>query len=979
METFINKTLNLIEVERDSEVNESILAFKTLSNRELELQGITIRKLRIDRYSTGLGGRTLLKFISATPNQELPPHKLSPGDIVGIRHSKSKPGSSTITTGIVYKVNSNKIVVSLEDDLASDSILENGDNNGYDSMVYALDKVANDVTYKKMKESLESLKSKINTKSNYNDGDGRLLDIIFNGVEPTQNNHSYSNSQFKLVGNRKLNDPQIESVKFAISSNDIALIHGPPGTGKTTTVVEIIAQLVRQGKRVLACGPSNLSVDNILERLIEIPGINATRIGHPTRIMTSLFKHTLDHKTKNGEKADIIRGIRQEISDLLKALSLESNNAKKRSINQDIKALKSDLRIREKLLIEEVISNSNVILSTNTGASDHSLKGKDDFDWVVIDEAAQALEASCWIPIQKGNKILLAGDHQQLPPTIHSQEAAKDGLSVTLFERLIKSWGEKISRLLTVQYRMNQLIMDWSSQEFYNSRMSADQSVANHLLFDQKKSIKKTVSTTCPVFMIDTEGCELEESQEDEGESKFNIGEVQIVQRHIKRLVTSGVLAENIGLITPYNGQVKLLRTSILSMYPGIEIGTVDSYQGREKDVIILSMVRSNPAPHKVGFLSEDRRTNVAITRARKHVAVICDSETVSSHLPLKRMVDYFKENGVIRSALEYMGDDNEFLVDSEEDEWVKDSTSTTTTTTTTTTTSTLSEKSKTKKSKADLFKEKKLKNREEKDKALKQNQKDVKEAEKEAISKNIESIFKTFIDSSNNIHSFPPTLSAYERLLVHQLAEKYSITHISSGEGENRVISISKIEKEEEQDDEEQEEEEEEDDSKAPNQISNSTTTKKKKKPKKKKSNNQNNSTTNQPSQQQPKKPQKPTTSTGKKQTDDEVFKEFGYDFSKITPEINLKICGMKECGKNVEILGRVCLFCSRKFCTSHALYEIHGCGEKAKIKAREDWFKQNSETKKDPVVRDKLQKMIQEAENSRKKKTPPNSNKKK
>ncbi|KAN0025246.1 hypothetical protein ACTFIU_003506 [Dictyostelium citrinum] len=1019
MENYIKKTLELLDIEKESEVNEAIENFATLSNKELELKGVTINKVKILNFSTGLSGRILIKLARASfvdnsgsssnnnnkqnnndsdgddndqDNFDLPPHKISNGDIVGIRPSKSKPGTNHYYTGVVYKVDSRKIVIAYDDNNDDSDPNNRPMLDEYFQTLYSIDKLANDVTYKKIRESLDKLKLNVNKRTG--NSESSLINILLNdGYQPSFNSSFQMMNKEKFeqsLINKGLNQSQKDAISFSLSSNDIACIHGPPGTGKTTTVVEFIVQLIKSGKKVLACGPSNLSVDNMLEKLLEysnnnnndgggdggILTINATRIGHPTRILPQLLKHTLDHKTKNSEGGQIIKGIKEEIKSLSKQLLKVKQHSERRVIQSTIKELRIDLKNREKSLVQQVIKNSNVILSTNTGASDSSLKDIDNFDWVVIDECAQALEASCWIPIQKGNKLLLAGDHQQLPPTIHSMEAAKMGLSITLFERIIKQYGDQVSRLLNVQYRMNHKIMDWSSIEFYNSKMIADASVSNHLLAStsttfSKSNIRNTLTTTCPLLMIDTSGCDMEESQDDEGESKFNNGEVIVVKRHIEKLIECGVKPNDIGVITPYNGQVKLLKSYLSKKYPSMEIGTVDGFQGREKDVIIISMVRSNTdAPHKVGFLTEDRRTNVAITRARKHVVVVCDTDTISSHEPLKRMVDYFKSNGLFRSALEYIED--EFLP-SDTDVWDislnKDDDNTTTTTTTTT------NNDSNKKSKIEMLRDKKNKKSVE-EKEKKKNKDDLeKHEEKEKLRLQLESIVNTFIKTSMQSHSFPSTLSSFERLVVHELAEKNKLNHESVGEGENRIITISKKfkksdkndnEEDQDEEDEENEEDEEQKESDGTTKTTTNSTNKTKKKKKAKKSTT---STTSS------------TTTTKKKSVDKKSADELLKEFEAIElREVDLRICGMKGCGKNVEILGRVCQFCTHKYCTQHALYEIHGCGERAKAQARADWFKQHGDAKKNVVAHEKLQKTINDQSAARKKQTTTStSNKKK
>ncbi|EGC34088.1 hypothetical protein DICPUDRAFT_98341 [Dictyostelium purpureum] len=747
MENYIKNTLELLDIEKESEVNESIENFSTLSNKQLELKGVTIKKVRIDSISSGLGGRSLLKFVppeytnSSTNNankdnsganntnnddrlpNELPPHKFTPGDIVGIRGSKSKPGTNHLVTGVVYKVDSLKLVVAVDDldssdkegQLSASALLD----DQYDSMLFAIDKLANDVTYKKIKEALEKLKS------------------------------SY---------------------------------HGESGQYKYKQRY-----------------PDQCSM------------INPTRIGHPTRILPQLLKHTLDHKTKNGENAQVIRDLRQEISDLTKKIKTFKLPSERKSTQSQIKQLRIDLRHREKSLVEQVIKSSNIILSTNTGASDSSIRGNDDFDWV----------------------------------------------------------------------------------EFYESKMIADSSVANHLLVSNGDKIRSTLTTTSPLLLIDTSGCDMEESQDDEGESKFNQGEVSVVKRHIEKLVECNVSPNNIGVITPYNGQVKLLKSHLSKS----------------------ALEYTEPE-----FLASDD--------------------------------DIWDEN--------LKGDQDDNNITSENKDESK------------------KQHDLGKKSKAELYREKK--NKKQQDDKEKQHMKDqnINIKEKEKLIAHLDSIVNTFINSSLPSHSFPSTLSSLERLVVHELAEKYKLNHESIGEGENRIITISKKPKQlqqqqqqtdskddsdNEQDNEEdyQEEGDEEEDGTTKTTTAGPVNKSKKKKKKSKKPATTNN------------QPSKPTESSKKKPVEkksaDQLLKEFEAIQIK---EVNLSICGFKNCGKNVEVLGRVCQFCSHKFCTQHFLYEIHGCGDRAKAKAREDWFKQHADAKKNVVAHEKLQKSINDQASSRKKKTP-------
>lgn len=247
----------------------------------------------------------------------------------------------------------------------------------------------------------------------------------------------------------------------------------------------------------------------------------------------------------------------------------------------------------------------------------------------------------------------IEGDHLQLPPTIQSIEAEKKGLGRTLFERLAGLYGDEVMSMLTVQYRMHELIMGWSSKELYDNKIKAHPSVAAHMLYDLE-DVKKTSSTEATLLLIDIAGCDMEEKKDDE-DSTLNEGEAEVAIAHAKRLVQSGVRASDIGIIAPYAAQVVLLKMmrSKEDKLKDMEISTVDGFQGREKEAIIISMVRSN-SKKEVGFLSDHRRMNVAVTRARRQCCLVCDTETVTSDVFLKRLIEYFEENGEYLSASEY-------------------------------------------------------------------------------------------------------------------------------------------------------------------------------------------------------------------------------------------------------------------------------------------------------------------------------------
>ncbi|CAO3612831.1 unnamed protein product [Cunninghamella echinulata] len=402
--------------------------------------------------------------------------------------------------------------------------------------------------------------------------------------------------------------------------------------------------------------------------------MNLVRVGHPARILPTVLEHSLDIITRTCDSGKIIADIRKEMDDNLNKVGKSKNRTERRMLYGEIKELRKDYRIRERKVVDEVITGAQVVISTLNGCGSKTMM-KREFDVVIIDEATQALEAECWIALQKGKKAILAGDHLQLPPTIKTPIKLKDNniikkknglstsidLSTTLFDRLLSMYGNKIKKMLVVQYRMNEKIMQFSSKELYDNLLVADQSVATHLLQDLP-NIESTENTETPVVVIDTSdtglGHEVTDDDQEE-QSKANELEVTLAVHHVQELINDGLSQDQIGIITPYAAQVSRLIRDIRDKWPHVEIGTVDGFQGREKEAIIVSLVRSND-DGQVGFLQEKRRLNVAMTRAKRHLCVICDSETLSGTKSggtsgrfdggfLKRWMEWLSEEADVR------------------------------------------------------------------------------------------------------------------------------------------------------------------------------------------------------------------------------------------------------------------------------------------------------------------------------------------
>lgn len=433
-----------------------------------------------------------------------------------------------------------------------------------------------------------------------------FMRVLFGQGSPTplsSDLNDPSNPLHKLEWNDpSLNESQKEAIRFALASREVALIHGPPGTGKTHTLIELILQLLKQKLRLLVCGPSNISVDNIVERLAshKVPMV---RLGHPARLLPSVLNHSLDVLTRTSEAAALVQDVRKEMDDKQASIRKTRNAKERRQVYTELKELRQEFREREKGCVSNLINGSKVVLATLHGAGGFHLKGQ-EFDVVIVDEASQALEAQCWVPLlwAKASKLVLAGDHLQLPPTIkslnskQSKAAKKDPkkgekkgkteadnaekpsgtpapgmtLETTLFDRLLALHGPSIKRMLTTQYRMHEKIMRFPSDELYESKLIAADSVKERLLKDLPYKVLETEDTSEPLVFWDTQGGDFPEKTEDEGvigkgakgmslgDSKSNEAEAALVKMHVGNLIEAGIHAEDIAVVTPYNAQVRI-------------------------------------------------------------------------------------------------------------------------------------------------------------------------------------------------------------------------------------------------------------------------------------------------------------------------------------------------------------------------------------------------------------------------------------
>ncbi|GAA5812125.1 hypothetical protein MFLAVUS_005575 [Mucor flavus] len=422
-----------------------------------------------------------------------------------------------------------------------------------------------------------------------------------------------------------LNEYQKDAIRFVLGSPEISLIHGPPAikdfnhTGKTHTLIEVVRQLVEDGKKVLVCGPSHVSVDNLAERYAK-HDTDIVRIGHPAKVSPGVVRWTLDVLCSGANAEKALNILQEELQKLSRKLRTVHNISEEKEKEKILKLLKSLLK--EKVTTKKMkqkMNAANVVFSTLNASGSSILRHK-VFDVVIIDEVGQSTEPDCWVALSKAKKAILSGDHLQLPPTVKTQNTAKSNfqgmslmndLSYTLFDRLISMYGGKIKKLLSIQYRMHEKIMMFSSQELYKNKLIADKSVARHILQDLPH-VENTAETRIPIIMIDTS--DNSNHHESKGakmnkQSTANDYEVKVIVSYIRKLLKDGLTQKDIAVITPYKAQVTKLLLAMGDKWIGIEVGTVDGFQGREKEAIILSLVRSNKRG-EVGFLAEKRRLN---------------------------------------------------------------------------------------------------------------------------------------------------------------------------------------------------------------------------------------------------------------------------------------------------------------------------------------------------------------------------------
>lgn len=436
-----------------------------------------------------------------------------------------------------------------------------------------------------------------------------------------------------------LNRTQEEAVNNVLHAKDVAIVHGPPGTGKTTTLVEAIYETLQRESQVLVCAQSNMAVDWISEKLVD-RGVNVLRIGNPSRVNDKMLSFTYEHRFESHPDYPQLWGMRRAIRDLYAKLRETTNRENIRTKINSLKDRATELEVR---INAALFAESRVIACTLVGSASRLLVGQ-RFGTLFIDEAAQALEAACWIAIRKAERVIFAGDHCQLPPTVKCLEALRGGLGNTLMQCIVEQKPETVS-LLQVQYRMNDEIMRFSSEWFYHGMLQSAPEVKYRGILD----------FDIPIEWINTETMDCNEEFIGENYGRINKPEAELsvgqLKDYVNRIGKDRFLEERIdvGLISPYKAQVQYLRQLIKRdaffkpFRSLITVNTVDGFQGQERDVIIISLVRANEEG-QIGFLNDLRRMNVAITRARMKLIILGDASTLTHHAFYRKLYAYIEQ-----------------------------------------------------------------------------------------------------------------------------------------------------------------------------------------------------------------------------------------------------------------------------------------------------------------------------------------------
>ncbi|MFN7731154.1 MAG: AAA domain-containing protein [Pirellula sp.] len=589
--------------------------------RNVESRGDTLTHLVIADHRVGLGGRAVIQFTKRNPQMPLPWHRFRVGTPVV---ASDETTLQDVGTGVVSGRSSSSLEVVFDE--------------WPEGSLFRLEMSSDEITRTRQLAALASAES----------GKGRIARWRSLLIEPTE---VHSNPVVPLDRSPDLNASQWDAIEFALAARELAILHGPPGTGKTTTVAELIRQTVLRGQPVLACAPSNTGVDNLLEKLVAT-GVRAVRLGHPARVHELLHEHTLDHLVECDPGMKIVRDMHRE-SEKLQTKAGKWTRGKpapgaREDLRSEARRLREDARAYERQIIATILDRAEVLCATTN--FDPELLGDRMFPLGVIDEACQSTEPGIWPVVLRVEKLVMAGDHCQLPPTVLAKSAETMGFGISMMERLTTSLGEAATRMLTKQYRMHRQIMEFSSKHFYQGKLTAAETVAEHRLHDIVPDLAYGFPEE-PVSFVDTAGASWDEQLDADGESKLNPKEGEWVIQRVTEWIESGMPPSAIAVIAPYVAQVRWLRDHC--PYRDVEIDTVDGFQGREKEAIVISLVRSNERG-EIGFLADERRMNVAMTRAKRKLILIGDSATLARHPFYAELLEHLEATAAYHTIWEF-------------------------------------------------------------------------------------------------------------------------------------------------------------------------------------------------------------------------------------------------------------------------------------------------------------------------------------
>jgi superfamily I DNA and/or RNA helicase len=652
-----------MQLEQKEDQAQFKLKNATASIKERRRRGLTWYPVNITQEDIGFGGKVVLELERPVHRQDLHLFQVGKNACVfsnapgysGTHSASERP----VLSGVVTSIRRNKLVLATTKEELPDWVIKASTQNGStpNGSTLGIDLTFDEVSYREMHQALNDV---IGAHGNRL---AELRDVLL-GVRQASYREPQADDLFYPSA---LNDSQLVAVRHVIAAQDVAIIHGPPGTGKTTTLVQAILETIRRERRVLVCAPSNTAVDLLTEKLAE-RGVNVIRMGNPSRVSDLLLKHTLVAGVMahpSYAKMHAMRQTAEQHRDTASELAKEGvrnfgfeGRQHRQKLREEARTLRQAADDLERFMTEDVLESVQVITCTLVGASHRHMRHL-SFETVFIDEAAQALEPGCWIPIAKGQRIVLAGDHHQLPPTVKSEQAAREGLRETLFEKCIQR-QPNTARMLTTQYRMHAQIMGFSSEKFYGGQLVPHASVRHAGL----EAYDLRFAPDLPVEFIDTAGCGYQEVAIPESRSTANPEEAHLLLERLAQLLALGEPTEpdqrplTIGVIAPYRAQINYLKDAIedsevlngLLLQRRLSVGTVDSFQGQERDIIAITLTRSNPQG-EIGFLSDIRRMNVGMTRARRKLLLVGDSSTLCRHPFFAELLAYVKGVGGYRTA----------------------------------------------------------------------------------------------------------------------------------------------------------------------------------------------------------------------------------------------------------------------------------------------------------------------------------------